>query len=146
MTMVGPALWDATAEVAATAATAATTPRSAHVRLRLCINSPFMLGDTRHGAGWGQAPRESVGTCRANLQWAGTTSSRVVGPTDTVSPAYRYALRPGAALRSYGARDAFHRAEDRHPGAEVAGDPRAAPDERRRAAQHHLPRRRRGGP
>src|SRR5947209_8727106 len=56
ITIVGPALWDATADVAATAAIAATTPRSAHMRLsEFCINSPSRLGDIRLRAGWGQA-------------------------------------------------------------------------------------------
>ena len=54
ITMVGPALWDAPADVAATAAIAATTPTSAHMRLsEFCIHSPSVLGDTTGQPGAG---------------------------------------------------------------------------------------------
>src|SRR6476646_5759718 len=53
MTSVGPAFWDATAEEAAAAATAATTPSSAHMRLQFCIKSPSMLGDETLRSLWG---------------------------------------------------------------------------------------------
>src|SRR2546430_8654032 len=52
------ALCAAVAVVATTAASAASKPSSAHMRLsEFCIKSPSMLGDTRRGASWGQAPR-----------------------------------------------------------------------------------------
>ncbi len=59
MTIVGPALCDATAEEAIAAAVAATTPSSAHVRFRLCIR-PFFLRTTGHGAGWGTGTAASI--------------------------------------------------------------------------------------
>src|SRR5438045_7820428 len=65
ITMVGPALWEATAEVAATAETAATTPSSAHMRLRLSIKNPLpCLGTTRHGPAGGRHRKQ----CRDVLQ------------------------------------------------------------------------------
>ena len=65
MTIVGPALWDASADVAATAPIAATTPSSAHMRLsELCIRIlPFLSW------GWsydmGRLGAGTWGKCRA---------------------------------------------------------------------------------
>src|SRR3954447_23073194 len=54
ITIVGPALCAPTACVATTAAIAATTPRSAHMRLsELCIGTLLFLGDTRGRLGAG---------------------------------------------------------------------------------------------
>ena len=60
MTIVGPALWDASADVAATAPIAATTPSSAHMRLsELCIrNLPFLSWGWSYDTG-----RLGAGTC-----------------------------------------------------------------------------------
>src|SRR5581483_9853268 len=69
MTIVGPALCAATADDAITAAIAATPKSSAHMRL-MCIRKPFLLGELRHGASWGQAPGASLVRACGNPQWA----------------------------------------------------------------------------
>src|SRR5581483_6186545 len=56
MTIVGPALWDAAADDARTAATAVAAPSSAHMRLRFCIEPFFVLWGLLTRASWGQAP------------------------------------------------------------------------------------------
>src|SRR5690242_2354514 len=63
MTIVGPALWEATADDASTAATAVAAPSSAHMRLRFCI--PALL--------------RFVGTTDTGQLGAGTAAS--VDPT-----------------------------------------------------------------
>src|SRR5262249_51548090 len=75
ITIVGPALWDATADVAATAATAATMPISAHMRLsELNIQSPSVLGDTTGRLGAGAS---FAGQCRADFERWGTRELRI---------------------------------------------------------------------
>src|SRR5438093_9057383 len=68
--IVGPALWNAPADEAATAAIAATTPMSAHMRFsEFCIKTLPCLGT--HGASWGQAPlsRGSVERISLSRKW-----------------------------------------------------------------------------
>ena len=57
ITIVGPALWDAPADEAAIAATAATTPSSAHMRLRFCIKALPCLGTDTEPLGVGAVAR-----------------------------------------------------------------------------------------
>src|ERR1044072_2353722 len=128
------ALWRAPADEAALAASGATTPSSAHMRMsEFCIKSLSLLGDEtagRLGAGTGTSVEPLWGKPQRSFYRSLQTSYAGMHLS--------YARRHGRHPR--------HRAEDGRPGAPLPGGARPPRAERRFPARDHVPRGRRRGP
>src|SRR3954464_14519297 len=120
------ALCAAVAVVATTAASAATAPISAHVRLsEFCINAlPCLGGTTRHGPAGGRHQPRIV-----------DRKDQIRGKFLVRIRHFRRVAAPRTQLRSSDGGDPDDRAPDGHPRPPLAGSPRAARGQRRRAAR-----------